>query len=134
MSEGRGTEPPGGRPGDSDRAGARERIYLDPVLGPKGPDLNKLVEAADSGKDRFQFSLREMLLVMLLAAVLLGVGSYLPGEYGATEVAGLAGVGLVFYRLGLMFFEPSRKAFYTAWWVMLVFYLVICVLAVALGL
>jgi len=133
MSEGRGTTPPGGRPDDTDRAGARERIYLDPVLQPKGPDLNKLLEAADSEKDRFQFSLREMFVVMLAAAVLLGVGSYLPGEYGATEIAGLAGLGLVLYRLGLVFFEPSRKVFYTAWWVMLSFYVVICVLAVAMG-
>ena len=108
-----------------------QRVDRKPSFQPV--DLDELLGSAESDETRFQFSLAELMLLALVVALFLGVVSYLPGGYAAKNLAGMAGMVLVIFRITLELLRPGRKVLYVAWWVMLTFYLAICVLAVIMA-
>ena len=104
------------------------RPSFDPV------DLDELLDSEASDREPWQFSLAEMLMLMLVAALFLGIVSYLPGGYAVKNLAGIAGLGLVLFRIALDSLRPERTILYVAWWLTLVLYLGTCALAVVMAL
>lgn len=71
---------------------------------------------------RFQFSLSQMLVVMTVAAVLLGLGAAIGGMAGLATICGLLALaGLLIPMLG--FHPPDVVVF--AWWTVLAMYVVL---------
>jgi hypothetical protein len=87
-------------------------------------------EAAEREAFRFQFSLRELILVMTIAAVVLGMMQWLGGPAGMATVLGLAAlVGLFVFAMG---YEPPQVVVFV-WWIMLVFYILVSFFAAVWG-
>jgi hypothetical protein len=96
--------------------------------------LDELLDRLDprgSGQERFQFSLSEMLLLMVAASVLLSFVSILPGGHMPETYATLFGMGLLASLIFLGVLKPERAIVQVAWRAVLVFYVVACVFAVA---
>jgi hypothetical protein len=87
-------------------------------------------EATEREAFRFQFSLRELILVMTIAAVVLGTMRLLGGPTGMATVLGLAAlVGLFVFALG---YEPPQIVVFV-WWITLVMYVLVSLFAAAWG-
>ncbi len=84
-------------------------------------------------EDRFQFTLAELLLTVVLASVLLSIVGLLPGGYTAANFAGLAGLGALLSLVVVTLIQPARPIVRLAWWAMLVIYGLACVVAVLRG-
>jgi hypothetical protein len=81
-------------------------------------------EAAREQSFHFQFSLREMLIVMTTAAVTLALVRLLGGPSATASVLGLVAMGgLVVYALG---YEPPQNMV-LAWWLILVMYVLVSI-------
>ena len=79
---------------------------------------------------RFQFSLRELLLLMTAAAVMLGVMQLLGGPAATASVLGIVALfGLVVYACG---YEPPQNIV-LGWWLILVMYVLISIFAAVWG-
>lgn len=103
----------------------------DPSLDSRA--LDELLDRLDprgSAKQRFQFSLSEMLLLMVAVSVFLSFVGILPGGYAPETLATLFGFGLLVSLIFLGVLKPERAIVQLAWWVVLVFYVVACVVAV----
>lgn len=106
--------------------GAPLAEQVETTLASPPPPTNKVDEmwqqAADEQKLHFQFSLRQMLIVMTVAAVTLALVRLLGGPSAATSVLGLFALGgLVVYAFG---YEPPQNMI-LAWWLILVMYVLI---------
>ena len=113
-------QPPPPLPDDSEpSADSRALDELLDWLDPRG-----------SGKERFQFTLSELLLLMVAASVLLSLLSILPGGYRPETFATVFGLGLLVSLIFLAVLKPARAIVQIAWWVVLVCYVVACVVAV----
>jgi hypothetical protein len=87
-------------------------------------------EAAAKETFRFQFSLRELILTMTTAAVLLGLIRILGGPAATATLLGIiALVGLFIYAMG---FEPPQIVV-LGWWLTLVLYVVVTIVAAVWG-
>jgi hypothetical protein len=92
------------------------------------PPTNKVDErwqqAANEQKLHFQFSLRQMLVLMTAAAVTLTLVRLLGGPSATASVLGLFAIGgLVVYACG---YEPPQNMI-LAWWLILVMYVLISI-------
>jgi hypothetical protein len=108
-----------------------ERVQRPSQIG--SIDLDELLEPEPPGRERFQFSLGEMLLLTLAVAVFLGLVSYLPGGHSLKNLAGVGGWLLIAGAIALQLLKPDRAIFYVAWSVAFVAYLIVCVIAIAVG-
>jgi hypothetical protein len=87
-------------------------------------------EAKKQEPFRFQFSLREMLIVFTAAAISLGLVRALGGAEAMASVLGLIALaGLVVYACG---FEPPQNMV-MAWWLILVLYVLISIFTAVWG-
>ena len=86
-------------------------------------------EAEPPQKDRFQFSLAELLLLMAAASFFLSILGFLPEQYAIQNFAGLAGLGVLLSLIVLAFTKPARPIIHIGWWAMLLLYLLACVAA-----
>jgi hypothetical protein len=87
-------------------------------------------EAAKKEAFHFQFSLREMLLVMTAAAVSLALVRLLGGPSATASLLGLVALGgLVVYACG---YEPPQNMVF-AWWLILVMYVLISICTAVWG-
>jgi len=77
----------------------------------------------------FQFSLAELMLLITLAAVVLGLLRLVSAEWSA----GLTGLGVLIYLVALAFWGPRWPILYVAWWAMFVVYLLACLAAIVKG-
>jgi hypothetical protein len=83
-------------------------------------------ESMAQEKLRIHFSLREMMLAMTAAAMILGLVHALGGAANAATLLGfVALIGLVVHALG---FEPP-EIFVLGWWLMLVLYVLLSLFA-----
>jgi hypothetical protein len=92
------------------------------------PPTNKVDEiwqqATNEQKFHFQFSLRQMLVVMTAAAITLALVRLLGGPSATASVLGLLALGgLVVYAFG---YEPPQNMI-LAWWLILVMYVLISI-------
>jgi len=83
-----------------------------------------------SGKERFQFTLSEMLGLMVAVSVFLSFLSILPGGHTPGALAAVLGFGLLISLIFLAVAEPERAIVRITWWFALVFYVMACVFAV----
>jgi len=87
-------------------------------------------EATEREAFRFQFSLRELILVMTVVAFVLGMMQWLGGPTGTATLLGLiALVGLFVFALG---YEPPQIVVFV-WWITLVMYVLVSLFAAAWG-
>jgi hypothetical protein len=87
-------------------------------------------EAMDHDRVRLQFSLKQLLLVMVLAAIVMGLVNLLGGPQNAASLLGLVALtGLVAHALG---YEPPGIVA-LAWWLLLVMYVMLSIFGVMWG-
>jgi hypothetical protein len=91
----------------------------------------ELPEPEPETKEPLQFTLRELLLTVTVAAVVLGLACSLPGGWSVQALAGVAGLGVLAILILLEWLQPDRRIVYFGWWMLFISYLVICVAAVA---
>jgi hypothetical protein len=115
------------------RAGAEaedgDDMLADPVPAPPQlPNETDEVWQESMAREKFRihFSLREMMLAMTTAAVILGLVQALGGAHKAATLLGLVAlVGLVVHALG---FEPPEIVV-LGWWLILVLYVLLSIVA-----
>ena len=81
---------------------------------------------------RFQFSLKELLLLITAAALLLSVIQSLPESLAPEYLAGLAGLAALLSMGVLAAMQPKRAIVHLVWWLMMVAYLVCCAAVIVL--
>jgi hypothetical protein len=97
------------------------------VASPLEDEVDQIWKEAMKGQEfRFQFSLAQMMLTMMGAAVALGVISILGPQNAATVLGLVALIGLVAHAIG---FEPPPLVA-LGWWLLLLFYVLLSFLTV----
>lgn len=98
-----------------------------PALSQQSDDHDEAeLEEREKRTFRFQFSLRELLLTMTVAAVMLAMIRLFGGPAVTASVLGFfALIGLIVFALG---FDPPQKVV-LGWWLILVLYVVVSVFA-----
>jgi len=94
------------------------------------PPSSEIEEAWRAARERkrfrFQFSLREMIITMTVAAVVLGLIRFLGGPAATATVLGIVAlIGLVVFAVG---YDPPQIAV-LGWWLVLVLYVVVSIFA-----
>jgi hypothetical protein len=80
-------------------------------------------QAMEQQRIRFQFSLKQLLLVMMSAAIVMGLVQFFGGPGETAAVLGMiALLGLVLHAIG---FEPPPMVA-IGWWLLLLMYVVLC--------
>lgn len=96
---------------------------------PKSPATDEFEEARQKAAKpalRFQFSLRQLLIAMVVAATVLGLIQVLGGPQNAATMCGMiALIGLVMHAVGV---EPPEIVVF-GWWVMLLLYVTLSIFA-----
>jgi hypothetical protein len=78
---------------------------------------------------RFQFSLKQLLVTMTIAAVIFGAVHWLGGNHTATLLGFVAIVGLVVYAIGV----NTPELIVLGWWLILVLYVLITMFSFIFG-
>jgi hypothetical protein len=114
---------------------AEAESRLEPTL-PPGCSL-ELPEAVEAPRERFQFTLSELLLLLSAASFLLSVIStvlkFVPGGVPAKNFAGLMGLGALVSMVLMARFPPRRAIVRVGWWTLLLLYLLACAIALLKG-
>jgi Flp pilus assembly protein TadB len=110
--------------------GTTAQPVAQPLPPPPADDLDRIWEKASQEQGfRFQFSLAQLMLTMMGAAVALGVVSILGLENASTVLGLVALVGLVAHAVG---FQPP-PILALGWWLLLVFYVLLSFVAIIWG-
>jgi hypothetical protein len=80
-------------------------------------------------KEPLQFTLRELMLTVTVAAVVLGLVCSLPGGWSVQGLAFVAGLGVLAGLVVLQWLQPKRRIIYFVWWILFISYLVMCLAA-----
>lgn len=104
------------------RSANPEPIYCTTPEDEAGPEPEK-------DYSRYQFSLRELLSLMVGVCLLLSLLGLIPGGYSPASFAGLAGWGAVLALIVLSVLKPERAIVYVAWAGLLFFYMAACLAA-----
>jgi hypothetical protein len=99
-----------------------------PIAAPSPPSkLDEIWQEATAGEPVwFRFSLRELIIAMTTAAVILGMMRLLGGPASTATVLGfVALIGLIIHALG---FEPPQLVI-LGWWFILVMYVLLSIFA-----
>jgi len=107
-----------------------DRRSLEPVV-PEVVREDKPEEPDDVPLGPFQFTLRDMLLLMTGVAVWLGLMNSV--NWGWSIMAGLAGVAALLSLIMLTAFEPENRNVRLAWWGLFGIYLLTCLTAIIKG-
>ena len=101
-----------------------------PVLPEIVPEVDP-AESADAEKPPLQFTLRDLLLLVIGVAVWLSAMSVLSWSWSI--LAGLIGVAVFVSLVFLSINEPENPSVRFAWWCVFVVYLVTCLAAIVIG-
>jgi hypothetical protein len=127
----------------------RKRLQAEPpdepyALTPPGPSPTdyqpeiypryNIEEESSPAKERFQFTIGEMLWLTTAVAIALGILGLIPGGRSAEGMAGFCGLGLLVSLVVLAIVQPTRPIVRVAWWVFLGFYVLASLAAVIQGL
>ncbi len=82
----------------------------------------------EMAEEPVRYSVRELLFLTAVAAVVFGVSRLLPQD----TVAAFLGVLALFWLIGMSLVKPQHSIFYVGWWVLLLTYVVTAV-AAAIG-
>jgi hypothetical protein len=97
-----------------------------PAAGPSLDEFDEVRQRAAAKTFEFKFSLRQLLIAITAAAVLLGLINLLGGPQNAATLLGFVALaGLVAHALG--YEPPGIVAF--GWWVLLLLYIAVSVMA-----
>jgi len=104
--------------------------FDEPVLPEIVPEEDPS-ESTDAEKPRLQFTLRDLLLVVIGVAVWLSAMSVLSWSWSI--LAGVAGVAVFVSLVFLSTNEPENPSVRFAWWCVFVIYLMTCLAAIVIG-
>lgn len=97
-----------------------------------GSSGGRVPSASPKERAKFQFSLKELLLLVTAAALLLSVIQSLPESLAGEYLAGLAGLAALLSMGALAATKPDRAIVHLAWWLMMVVYLICCAAVIVL--
>ena len=97
------------------------------------PNIDPPADEEPEGPRRFQFSLRELILLVTGASVFLSIVRSLPGGSFAKAFAGWAGLLVLVAMILMACLQPKRLIFRVGWWVLLGLYLAACAAAILQG-
>jgi len=126
------------QPGDNDQRPQRpDSVYplrpIDPKAGKYEPVVyagyRPPVEEEPPPKERYQFTLRELMALVTSVAVVLGILGLVPNGYAAENLAGVLGYVVLLSMIALIWWKPSRGILYVAWSALLVIYLIVGIAA-----
>ncbi len=108
-----------------------EPVEIKPTAPLYGPDPEELLEPEPPEEERegFQFSLRELFLIMTAAAVALGIVSALPKGAVLQGVLAFLGIGLFVALIVVDYLGVKSRGVYIVWFVAFVCYLMVGLLA-----
>ena len=110
-----------------------EPIEVKPTAPLYGPDPEELLEAEppEQGKEGFQFSLRELFVIITTAAAALGIVSSLPKGAVLQGVLAFLGLGLFVVLIVVDYLGVKQRSVYMVWFAAFVCYLMVGLLAAA---
>jgi len=115
----------------------REGYPIEPPI-PRSEDCEPVVyvdgdedpfEPIPPARDRYQFSLFELLVVMTALSLLMSFLGLFPSGYSLEAFAGMAGSGVLLGLIVLSILKPDRAVVTAAWGVLLIFYVAACAFA-----
>jgi len=118
-------EHPDERPADETAVDGHAAGIAQEVTGPEGTtDLSQLLQGSRR-PGGFQFSVAELMLMVLVVSLLLGLLALLPPAHAAV----LAGVGVMAGLLVIAWLQTSRAVVVIIWWGLVLIYLLFSAMA-----
>jgi hypothetical protein len=109
-----------------------EPVEVKPTAPLYGPDPEELLEEEPpEEREGFQFSLRELFVIMTAAAAALGVVSSLPKGAVLQGVLAFLGLGLFVVLIVVDYLGVKQRSIYIVWFAVFVCYLMVGLLAAA---
>jgi len=132
-------QPPQPSPSEPEEKTYRVIPPVEPAAGDRFHDLvvpeivveDEDEEPSEPAAGRFQFTIRDMLLLMTGVAIWLGAMTTL--HWSWSIAAGLSGVAALVSLLVLMVHEPENPSVRLAWWGVLGVYVLTCLAAIVAG-